>query len=303
MNNDNKIKILIAGWFSFEDMGATAGDLLSCEVVSEWLSDAGFEFEVAFAPPFKGGVMWSKMDPKKYTHVIFVCGPFGNGWPVNEFLKHFSTARLIGLNLSMLDPIEQWNPFDLLYERDSDHRNLPDLTLLSHTQKVPVVGIILSHRQKEYGNRAKHSDINKLINQAVKLKEISVVKIDTSLVNNQYGLRTAGEVESLIAKMDLIITTRLHGMVLALKNEIPAIAIDPIDGGAKISKQAKVLDWPLLYTTDSVTLDNLIEAIDHAMTDYAKIKARECRKKGQKILMKLHKHFIRELNSLKKQIT
>ena len=49
-------------------------------------------------------------------------------------------------------------------------------------------------------------------------------------------LRTAEEVESLIARMDVVLTTRLHGLVLALKHGVPVVAIDPIAGGAKLRR-------------------------------------------------------------------
>jgi exopolysaccharide biosynthesis predicted pyruvyltransferase EpsI len=66
---------------------------------------------------------------------------------------------------------------------------------------------------------------------------MAVIAIDTRLDENRTGLRTAGEVESLIARMDVVLTTRLHGMVLALKNGVPAIAIDSVAGGAKVRRQ------------------------------------------------------------------
>jgi len=72
---------------------------------------------------------------------------------------------------------------------------------------------------------------NAAIEQLLKKVEATMVSIDTSLLDNSGGLRTSGEVESLIAKMDLVITTRLHGTVLAIKNGIPVIPIDPIAGG------------------------------------------------------------------------
>lgn len=63
---------------------------------------------------------------------------------------------------------------------------------------------------------------------------------------NAGGLRTSAEIESLIARMDIVVTTRLHDMVLALKNGVPAIAVDPIAGGAKITQQARAINWPIL---------------------------------------------------------
>lgn len=51
-------------------------------------------------------------------------------------------------------------------------------------------------------------------------------------------------------RMDAVVTTRLHGMVFALKN-VPALAVDPIRGGAKILRQAEAIGWPVVFVADS----------------------------------------------------
>ena len=110
------MKTLVAGWFSFEQMGATAGDLFARDLLCEWLRSVGHSYDVAVASPFQGDVDWRSVDPENYSNVIFVCGPFGNGWPITEFLPRFDRCRLIGINLSMLESLDIWNPFDLLFE-------------------------------------------------------------------------------------------------------------------------------------------------------------------------------------------
>ena len=59
------------------------------------------------------------------------------------------------------------------------------------------------------------------------------MQIDTQLDANTTELLSASEVESLIARMDAVVTTRLHGLVLAVKNGVPAVAIDPVAGGSE----------------------------------------------------------------------
>src|SRR5688572_13834412 len=242
------MRVLIAGWFSFDDMGATAGDMIARDIVCQWLKDASINADVADSAkfPYPGGINWRLADPNDYTDLLFVCGPFGNGWPVTELLAHFSNCRLTGVNLSLMESLDVWNPFSFLFERDSSRMNNPDITLYAAPPAIPVVGIILSHKQKEYGKKALHETANAAIDQLLTAVEVARVPIDTALLNNKGGLRTSGEVESLIAKMDLVITTRLHGAVLAIKNGIPAIAIDPISGGAKITSQVQALHWPVL---------------------------------------------------------
>jgi hypothetical protein len=242
---------LVAGWFSFEGMGATAGDLLASDVVQSWLREADETYDVAYADPFDGGVRWEEAQPSRYEHVIFVCGPFGNGPPVREFLDRFSESDLIGVDLTMLDPIEEWNPFGLLLERDSDRTSRPDLSFAAPDQRLPVVGLVLIHEQPEYGNGDLHECANALVHELVASRECARIVIDTRLDEATNVLRTPAEVVSMIAAVDVVVTTRLHGLVLALHSGVPALAVDPVAGGAKITRQAARLGWPYCFPVDT----------------------------------------------------
>lgn len=131
-------KVLVAGWFSFENGAATAGDLLARDVACEWLERAGFAYDVALAAPFCGGVDWRLVDPDAYSHVVIVCGPFVRGERITSLASHFSGRRLVGLNLTMAEPLDAWNPFDLLLERDSPQNSRPDITFLASSERVPT---------------------------------------------------------------------------------------------------------------------------------------------------------------------
>ena len=289
------MKALVAGWFSFERMGATAGDLLARDLVCQWLERAGHPYDVALASPFPGGVDWRVVDPKWYSHVVFVCGPFGNGWPIYELLARFAGCQLVGINLSMIEPLEVWNPFELLLERDSSARSRPDISFLSDQERVPVVGVVEVHPQHEYRERRAHRDAHEAIHRLISSREMAVVPIDTRLDINGTGLRTPAEVESLIARMDIVLTTRLHGMVLALKHGIPAIAIDPIAGGAKIRRQAETIGWPVILTVNALTEEALQKAFDYCLTADARAKARECCEWAMKIAKAIRDNFISAL--------
>lgn len=269
------MKVLVSGWFSFEQMGATGGDIIARDQVCGWLGEAGIKFDIALAPPFSGGVNWKEVDPGAYSDVVFVCGPFGNGWPVTDFLARFAHCRLSGINLSMLQPMEEWNPFEILLERDSTRAVRPDITFLGPKPRVPVVGLILAHKQLEYGKDSLHEQANQAIEKLLASCEASVVPIDTSLENNAGSLRTEAEIESLIARMDLVVTTRLHGTVLSIKNGVPVIPVDPIKGGAKISMQVKCIGWPVLFGSHNLELTALQEAYAYCLTDEARRRAVE----------------------------
>jgi hypothetical protein len=289
------MRVLVSGWFSFEKMGATAGDIIARNLVCSWLEEREIAYDVALVPPFEGGINWKNANPHHYTDVVFVCGPFGNGWPVTEFLAYFSGCRLTGINLSMLQSPEEWNPFDILLERDSALAARPDITFSAPPSNVPVVGVVLAHKQLEYGKNSLHEKANEAISKLLLKKEAAVVTIDTTLEKNQGGLTTHGEVEALIAKMDMILTTRLHGTVLALKNAVPVIPIDPVAGGAKISAQVTVLNWPVLFNAAQLDENKLAEAFNYCLTPDASAKAMECANTAIKKIEELKKSFLSQL--------
>lgn len=290
------MKALIAGWFSFADMGATAGDLLVRDLVCDWLREAGTAFDVAHAPPFAAGVRWDAVNPAPYSHLVFVCGPFGNGPPVNEMLERFSHCEMIGVDLTMLDPLAEWNPFSLLLERDSDRMCRPDLAMIAPVPVTPVVGVVLIHPQPEYRERDLHQLANGTIEAVVAERTCARLRIDTRLdVENHGGLRTPGEVLALVAKTDVVLTTRLHGLVLALRCGVPAVAVDPVAGGAKVSRQAEALGWPWCFPAD-VSVERLAEAFDECLTAEARRRARAVRSRARRVLAGVHDDFVRSMS-------
>jgi len=298
------MKALVAGWFSFQGMGTTAGDLMVRDVVCDWLEAAGFTYDVAIASPFahERGVDWRGATPGDYACVVFVCGPLGNGPPVTKFFTHFRNCAKIGLDLTMLQKLGEWNPFALLIERDSDRAANPDLALASVAPKVPVVGVILAHPQKEYREAGQHAAANAAFHRLTGARRCSVLYIDTCLDPwNQYGLRTPAEIESLIAKMDVVLTTRLHGLVLSLKNHVPAIVIDPVKGGAKLTRQSQVLGWPYIFEVDTVTDEALTIAFDDCVSGQARAAARSSAENAVVAIAKIRERFIAELPRVVRQ--
>jgi len=285
-------KVLVAGWFSFEQMGASAGDLMARDVVCDWLKQAGRSYDVALAPPFSGGVAWTEADVDDYSEVIFVCGPFGNGWPVTDFLQRFAGRCLIGLNLTMLEPLDRWNPFALLWERDSSVVARPDMAISANQPQVPVVGLALIDTQPEYGERDSHEHANRMFRDFAARRGLAAVEIDTRLDTDPAGLRTAPQVESLIARMDVILTTRLHGTVLAIKNGVPPLAVDSVVGGGKIRRQAETLGWPCVLPVETLTEQVLQDAFNYCLSTEARAKAKACAELARERVEAVRTEFI-----------
>jgi hypothetical protein len=286
------MKVLVVGWFSFEQMGATAGDLLARDLVAEWLEEADRAYDVATAPPFEGGVDWETADPAAYSEVVFVCGPFGKGPPLTELLFRFEDVPLIGVNVSLLQPLDQWNPFELLLERDSDRTARPDISFLSREPVVPVVGVVLADFQEEYGDRSLHAVADRAVRELLEASDVAVVEIDTRLDENDTGLQNPSQVESLIARMDAVVTTRLHGTVLSLKHGVPPLVIDPVAGGAKVLRQARSLEWPAVFVADSLDAEELCAAFDWSLTKEARLQAQRCAARASSTLEAVRSEFV-----------
>ncbi|MBE9011666.1 hypothetical protein IQ250_15785 [Pseudanabaenaceae cyanobacterium LEGE 13415] len=185
------MRVLVAGWFSFKDCNVTAGDVMARDLACDWLGQSGYLYDVALVSPFVGGVNWQTVNPANYSHVVFVCGPFPLDRATTEFVQRFNKSRLIGLDLSMLEPIDRWNPFDVLFARDSSTEAHPDITFLSKQPKVPVVGIVLVHPQQEYGDKGRHAIANAAIARLIKSQEVVAISIDTGLDSNTTNLHSA----------------------------------------------------------------------------------------------------------------
>lgn len=290
------MRVLLAGWFSFEGMGATAGDLMVRDLACEWLSRAGCPYDVALGVPFDGGVDWRSINPDAYTHICFVCGPFGNVRPLTDFLSRFEHCHLIGLDLSMVDG---WNPFDVLFERDSSTLCCPDVAMLAPVKQVPVVGVILCDHVSEYGDRSQHDAAHDAIQRLIQRRELAAVRIDTRLDRNSTGLRTAAEIENMISRMDIVVTTRLHGTVLAIKSGVPPVVIDPIVGLGKISAQVRALGWRVALDMTTLNDRSLETAFDYCLTPQARTEAVACRNRAIGQLNRVQENFILELTRLR----
>jgi len=274
-------RVLLAGWFSFANGHATAGDLMSRDVVRRWLAEAGVPYDHCTDPPFTGGLDWRTADPAAYSHVLFVCGPFGRGELEAAFLTRFAGCRLIGLNLSMSTPLPDWNPFDLLIERDSTRAVNADLVFAARQELPPVVGLCLVEPHEEAPRAA---DAHTALVDLLRSRGAASVPIDTRLDVNDGNLHSPGEVEALISRMDVLATTRLHGLVMALKNDVPVLAVDAVPGGGKITRQCTAIGWPNLVSIDRLDRASLERAFDFALSPQARLAVQEAARRAGEMI-------------------
>lgn len=263
-------KILVVGWFSFDSPDNTAGDLLAKETAVKWIEEAGYDYDVAVPyPQLRDEIPTRSINQAQYIAVVYVCGPLIST-PISAFMQQFKKMKRITLNVSIVESSDLSDDFDVIIARDG--RGLPtnpDISLLTITPKTPVVGLMYVGYQREYPTQ-QHYAVEHLVSEVVAEMDLAVVPIDTRLPHNKHGLTSISQIESVISAMDIVITTRLHGSILALRNGIPAVAIDSVPGGAKVLAQMQGIGWPLAYCIDQLNKKVLKDAINKALLGESK---------------------------------
>lgn len=250
-------RILVTGWFSFTDGEATAGDLLALTAVLDTLRKAGHTADVAWSPGFRPeSLLLEDVEPERYSHLVFVCGPL-SGQQVATLHDRYRHCRRIAVGVSVVDRHDPASVgFDLILARDGTSQG-PQLDLAAAVPvndgqaAVPVTGIALKVGQDEYGPRRRHEMVVARLTSWLNLKRCAPVELETRLDSWNWRLcSTEDAMTALIGKLDLVVTMRVHGLALALRAGIPALAIDPVCGGGKITAQAQAWRWPAVVAAE-----------------------------------------------------
>ena len=289
------MRVLLSGYFSFDGNVSTAGDLLAGDVVAGWLERAGVPYDVARSAKYGGGVDWERADPADYSHVVWVCGPMTRGPKQTALRERFRDCRLVAVDVSLLDELGGWNPYDAVVERDSAGTARPDISFLARGELPPVVGLCVIERQREYGERGDHGAAVEALRRLIDSRPMAVVKVDTRIKPRRPGRRTPGEVEALLGRMDVVLTNRLHGLVLALKHGVPVVAIDSVRGGAKLHRQAQALGWPAVVGIESLDDERLTRAFEFCLTADARRAAIEARDRAVQAAAAVERDFLAAL--------
>lgn len=261
---DGYERALLVGFFQ------TIGDLECLYAVQAQLDIDKRPYDVA---PYKshireaidGAVDLASVRAQDYSHVIVICGPcspaFFTKFGVDRLLH--TGLRFVGVNLTMVQPLNEWNPFDVLLERDSERVVRPDLTFSVDTGRTPVVATCFIEGQGEYGDRQRHGSVISTVDSYFNCRALARIVTDTRWPRdkNAAGLASPEQIISVLERTDALITNRLHGLVFGLKAGIPVVAIDAIEGGGKVSQQAACLEWPLCIQASALDAEILDEAI------------------------------------------
>lgn len=259
-------RVLVTGWPSLPDGEATAGDVLAMDAVAGRLAAAGVPSDLAWSPVLRpGGLTLEAADPGRYSHLVFACGPLA-GPGVAALHAQFRGCRRIAVGVSVPDPADPAAAgFHVVLPRDGP--GMPpagDLAIAALNRApgdgappgppvgapargLPVAGVIMVGRQAEYGGRAEHENVAGSLDGWLRGCGCARIPLDTRLDPRDWRLcGTPGEFAAIVSRLDLVVTMRLHGLVLALSRGVPVLAVDPVAGGAKVSAQARAWDWPAL---------------------------------------------------------
>lgn len=253
--------VLVTGWFSFQDGEVTAGDALAARAVCDALRRSGVPHHSAWSPGYAPGELsLEEAAPESYEHVLFVCGPV-HGPQILRLHERYASCRRTAIGVSVLDErAPEVTGFHRVLARDRAGAGLmADLAGAARAQPVrPLVGVALTHGQGEYGPRRGHERVAAVLGSWLAAQDCARVEADTRLDRHAWQLcRTADQYLSLVGRLDLMVTDRLHGMVLALRMGVPALVVDPVRGGAKVSAQAGLLRWPAVIPCEALSADTL----------------------------------------------
>ena len=115
-----------AGHFLCATSFVSLASVLDTPVMSRWLLH------------FRERVDLQRVDPRNYSHALFVCGPFMQREWEASFLGRFVNCFVIGVNLTLPFRLMSGNPFDFLVERDSSRTAHPDFAFVRRLPEIPV---------------------------------------------------------------------------------------------------------------------------------------------------------------------
>jgi hypothetical protein len=193
---------------------------------------------------------------------VFVCGPL-HGPQIEELHRRFAHCVRVAVGVSVVDADSAAvTGFHQVLARDVPGGE-PTRDLAARAPALParpVVGVILTHGQHEYGTRRRHAEVAEEVTRWLAGRDCARLELETRLDVHDWRLSaTPAQLEAVLSRLDLVVTDRLHGMVLALRAGVPVLAVDPVEGGAKVTAQSRACGWPALVAAERLDAS----ALDH----------------------------------------
>jgi hypothetical protein len=253
----------------------TIGDISSVQAFYRGFHERGLPARVLFEGDYPtSGVQTvdpASWDPGSFSAFVFVCGPLHANWSAGDFFGRFSGIPRLALNVSKVhESGGAENLFDLIIWRDSSDVRTFDVAIdprgrrRSET-KSPRRGlsVCLVTDQPEYGAAGATSQAAlDLIDEAITISgRERVGDISTVL-----GTQSSAQIEDAFSSREMVVTTRLHGSLFAIRNGVPIVAIDQVKGGAKVARIiGEELGWPFTRKLEDLTPGRLAGDIRQAV--------------------------------------
>jgi Capsular polysaccharide synthesis protein/Polysaccharide pyruvyl transferase len=271
-------------WYGTLQGHGTIGDLYAVQSVAARLQARGISFAHATAnASLDISGPWvdpDAVDPADYDTLVFTCGPIIRGHPmVESLLQRFGGLRKIGVSVSIFpnDHASHAQPFDHLLAREGQAEAFGDVAILAPLPSLDsrstarsrsmTIGLAMRGPQGEYGLERDLSDQAQSLAVAVcdalgGPHRLRIIAIEHHL--DRFGEPPAS-LESLYDACDLVITSRFHGGILALRNEVPFIAIDQIRGRGKVTALLGPTGWPFIFGAESANADQVHRAAEELL--------------------------------------
>ncbi len=276
-------RVLVTWYGSFGH--GTIGDLRSMESVVTHLHALGHQVSHAtdldVEIPGCRRVNWRTVDPVLFDCVVFVCGPIIRSHiQSSRLFSRFSSSCIAGVGVSLFSPdhLNYYNPFQAVFARQGADKDYGDVAIVApkplktkrlQRKRNPRIGIVLRGKQAEYGEeRCLWAETETLVLRTAwavtNNMQAEIRAIENHLV---HSTGSPDEIEQHYAECDLILTSRFHGAIEALRSGVPFIAIDQIKGGAKVMPLLSRLGWHHVYKVEDVNLDTIAEAASSLLSD------------------------------------
>lgn len=257
----------------------TIGDVYSVQAIYRGLARRGLPARILFEGERYPGSSVQIADPSRseaadFSAFAFVCGPLHAYGSTAEFFDSFRTLPRLALNVSEVsESAGAEKHFDTIVWRDSHNLSTFDIAIDPRGCE-PARSGLSAHRsgfatcfvadQPEYGPAgARSSQAKSLILDALaRIGEAEPASLSTLTAG-----RPLSDIERDFQKPQLVVTTRLHASLFAIRNGAAVVSIDQIAGGAKVQRIiGRELGWPCTYRLDELTCDSLVNAIEAAQS-------------------------------------
>jgi hypothetical protein len=241
-------------WWGIWPNNSTIGDLLTLKEVVKQLEKEDLKFTLFSAIEIEGikSEPIQSMQLDKLNSVLFVCGPITlESQRMRDLVEAIKNQDIpfIGISVSILSSLA--NPFNQVIAREGLSNSFFDLSplqdadgifLMHLKRKLQIrkikVGVVLRGHQSEYGEEKCNCEkARDLIYGSLSHLErnsigIEICEIDHVLRGNPLSVFAY---DKIYQSCDFVLTTRFHGAIMSVRNLVPFIVVDQIEGGAKVT--------------------------------------------------------------------